>query len=143
MSASSPPKAAADDDRAARIDRLMDAIDLVKDNRRDEARALLHDLIREDPDFQDAWLWMSVAVDSLDQASICLDNVLRINPRNTAAASALYRIRIPELAMERRRTRLRMARDLSASLLWFTIMASLCGALASFGAAAGGLFPQP
>lgn len=136
---SAPPPL--DDDRAARIERLMDAIDLVKDEHRDEARIALHDLIREDPDFQDAWLWMSVAVDSLDQASICLDNVLRINPKNAAAASALYRIRIPELATERRRTRLRMARDLSASLLWLTIMASLCGALASFSAAAGGVLP--
>lgn len=125
-------------EQAARIDRLMDAIDLVRDERREEARALLHDLIREDPDLQDAWLWMSVAVDSLDQASICLDNVLRINPRHSSAASALYRIRIPELALERKRTRLRLSRDLSASLLWFTIMASLCGALASFSAAAGG-----
>ena len=83
-----------EDARAERIDRLMDAMELVKAERRAEARALLHDLIRDEPDFQDAWLWMSVAVDSLDQASICLDNVLRINPRNAAAASALYRIQI-------------------------------------------------
>lgn len=133
---SAPPPSEAE--HAARIDQLIDAIDLIRDERREEARALLHDLIREDPDFQDAWLWMSVAVDSLDQASICLDNVLRINPRHSAAASALYRIRIPELALERTRTRLRLSRDMSASLLWLTIMLSLCGALASFSAAAGG-----
>jgi hypothetical protein len=126
-----------DAERAARIDRLMDAIDLIREERREQAQVLLHDLIREDPDFVDAWLWMSVAVDSLDQASICLDNVLRINPRHVTAASALYRIRIPEMALERKRTRLRLSRDLSASLLWLTIMASLCGALASFSAAAG------
>lgn len=123
-----------EDARAERIDRLMDAMELVKAERRAEARALLHDLIRDEPDFQDAWLWMSVAVDSLDQASICLDNVLRINPRNAAAASALYRIRVPELELERQRTRLRMIRDFAASLLWLLIVVSLCGALASFGA---------
>lgn len=123
-----------EDARAERIDRLMDAMELVKAERRAEARALLHDLIRDEPDFQDAWLWMSVAVDSLDQASICLDNVLRINPRNAAAASALYRIRVPELELERQRTRLRMIRDFAASLLWLLIVISLCGALASFGA---------
>lgn len=131
MDGHAPP---ADDDRAGRIDRLMDAIELVKAGRRAEARAVLHDLIRDDPDFQDAWLWMSIAVDSLDQASICLDNVLRINPRHHAAAAALYRIRVPELQMEQQRARLRMARDFASSLLWLVIVVSLCGALASFGA---------
>jgi hypothetical protein len=125
------------DARADRRQRLLDAIELVEAERRPEARAVLHDLIREDPDFLEAWLWMSVAVDSLDQASICLDNVLRIEPGNTAAASALYRIRIPELALERERTRLRMARDLATSLLWIVIFVSLCGAMASFMALAG------
>ena len=60
--------------------------------------------------------------------------MLRINPRNAAAASALYRIRVPELELERQRTRLRMIRDFAASLLWLLIVVSLCGALASFGA---------
>lgn len=137
---SSPPGApddGANDPRAARIDRLIDAIELVKAEHRDEARLVLHDLIRENPDFADAWLWMSVAVDSLDQASICLDNVLRINPRHATAATALYRIRIPELAGERAGARLRLARDLSSSLLWLLIVSALCGSLASFAAAAG------
>src|SRR5215475_3580624 len=97
---------------AYRIDRLLDAIELVKADRRAEARHLLRGLIGEDNDFEDAWLWMSVAVDSLDQSSICLDNVLRINTKNVEAAGALYRIRIPEMAMERRRARLRLYRDL-------------------------------
>jgi hypothetical protein len=130
-----------DSARAARRNRLMDAIELIEAERRAEARALLHDLIREDPDFLDAWLWMSVAVDSLDQASICLDNVLRIEPGNSAAASALYRIRVPELAIERQRTRLRLARDLATSLLWIVIFVSLCGAMASFMALAGSAGP--
>jgi hypothetical protein len=133
-----PPGLHGDNPRSTRMDRLMDAIEMVDAERRAEARAVLHDLIREDPDFQDAWLWMSVAVDSLDQASICLDNVLRINPGNAAAATALYRIRVPELALERQRTRLRLARDLATSLLWMVIFVSLCGALASFMALAGG-----
>lgn len=135
--ADSPGDSTHDDARAARRNRLMDAIELVEAERRAEARAILHDLIREDPDFLDAWLWMSVAVDSLDQASICLDNVLRINPKHATAATALYRIRVPELAYERQRTRLRIARDMATSLLWIVIVVSLCGAMASFVALAG------
>ncbi|MBE2272365.1 MAG: hypothetical protein IAE80_29285 [Anaerolinea sp.] len=115
----------------ARIDRLLDAIELVKENRRDEARLMLRDLIREDNDFEDAWLWMSVAVDSLDQSSICLDNVLRINAKNSEAAGALYRIRIPEIEMEKRRTRLRFWRDVAFSVMWLLILGTLFGGLST------------
>jgi len=121
-----------DQEAASRIDRLLDAIELVKDNRRAEARHLLRDLIREDNDFEDAWLWMSVAVDSLDQASICLDNVLRCNPKNADAAGALYRIRIPEMKMQKRRARLRFYRDFALSSMWLVIMILLVAAFATF-----------
>ena len=90
-----------------RIDRLLDAIDLVKANRGTEAQPILRGLIRENGDFEDAWLWMSVAVDSIDQAVLCLDNVLRINPDNVNAATALYRLRMAELASQQKRARLR------------------------------------
>lgn len=130
MSTTASRDNAADEARRARIDRLMDAIDLVKSDKREEARAVLRDLIREDAKFEDAWLWMSVAVDSLDQASICLDNVLRINPKNYAAAGALYHLRIPQLEMERRRSRLRMVRDISLTLMWalvlFVLFSGMC-----------------
>ena len=65
------------DPRHARIDRLLDAVDLLREDRRPEAIRILRELIREDGDFEDAWLWMSVAVDSVDQSAVCLDNVLR------------------------------------------------------------------
>ncbi len=128
---------AAEAEAQARIDRLLDAIELVKEDRRAEARHLLRDLIREDTDFEDAWLWMSVAVDSLDQSSICLDNVLRINTKNSEAAGALYRIRIPEMEMEKRRARLRLYRDFALSSMWIVITVLLISAFAtimSFGA---------
>lgn len=110
------------DDEGERIDRLLDAIDLLKANRRHEAYLILRDLIREDNNFEAAWLWMSVAVDSLDQSSICLDNALRINPGNLAAAEALYRIRAPEIKLERERTQLRFYRDMAVGLMWTLVM---------------------
>lgn len=106
----------------SRVDRLLDAIELVKNDRRAEARALLRELVSEDGDFEDAWLWLSVAVDSLDQSSVCLDNVLRVNPRNTEAAGALYRIRMPEIAMDNRRRRLRFYRDLALGSMWALVV---------------------
>ncbi len=123
---------------ADRVDRLLDAIEMVKDNRHTEARHLLRELIREDANFEDAWLWMSVAVDSLDQSSICLDNVLRINPRNMDAAGALYRIRIPELEMQKRRARLRLYRDMASSAMWFIIFILLLAAFITITSLASG-----
>lgn len=113
----------------ARIDRLMDAIELIKDNRRVEALDLLRELIREDNDFEEAWMWMAVAVDSLDHSSICLDNVLRVNPKNTVAAGALYRLRESELLMEERRAHHRLYRDLFLALTWGLFLALLFAVL--------------
>ncbi len=117
---------------AARIDRLLDAIDLVKQDRRQEAVDILRELIREDNEFEDAWLWMSVAVDSLDQSSICLDNVLRVNPGNSEAASALYRIRSPEIELHKRRARIRLYRDLAFGGMWLMTLFLLYAMLFTF-----------
>jgi hypothetical protein len=117
---------------ADRVDRLMDAIDLLKEDRRQEAIHILRGLIREDNDFEDAWLWMSVAVDSLDQSSICLENVLRINREHAEAASALFRLRGPEMLMEKQRGRIRMWRDLSIALMWLLVIVLLYAMLFAF-----------
>lgn len=120
------------DNRADNIERLMDAIDLVKENRRDEAYQLLRQLIRDDNNFEDAWLWMSVAVDSLDQSTICLDNVLRVNPGNIIAAGALYRLSETEMLLARTRNRLRMIRDTALAVMWLLMIAALFAVLFTF-----------
>ena len=122
----------AEQERADRIDLLMDAIELVKVDRRPEAVNILRGLIHADNDFEDAWLWMSVAVDSLDQSSICLDNVLRVNPANNEAASALFRIRSPEMELEKRRGRLRIYRDLALVGMWMLVLGLLYSLLFTF-----------
>ena len=101
------------DKTTTKIDRLLDAIDYIKADQPEQARPLLRGLIQEDKDFEDAWLWLSVAVESLDQSILCLDNVLRINPNNIQAAGALHRLRESELRMEKKRARIRWRRDLS------------------------------
>lgn len=108
-----------------RVDRLLDAIDLVREDRRDEARLLLRDLVNEDSNFEEAWLWMSVTVDTLDQSSVCLDNVVRVNPNNAWAARALHRLRLPEMEMQKRRNRLRLYRDLALTTMWLLVVGLL------------------
>lgn len=119
-------------DDAARIDRLLDAIDYLNEDRAEDARRVLRELIAEDNDFEDAWLWMSVAVDSLDQSSLCLDNVLRINPENVLAAGALHRIRKGEILMQERRLRIRFLRDFSLVSMWLLVLLLLFGMLAAY-----------
>ncbi len=111
------------------IDRLLDAIDLLKAEQREDARALLRGLIQEDSDFEDAWLWMSVAVDSLDESMVCLDNVLRINPKNPEAVHAYSRIRAPDILQTRRRFQIKFWRDILVSVMWLLIVGSLCSSV--------------
>lgn len=118
-----------DTEATGRIDRLLDAIELVKFDRRKEACDILRGLIRENNDFEDAWLWMAVAVDAVDKSEICLDNVLRINPRNIQAAGALFRLRETEMLMRQRGSRLRFGRDLSLGLMWLLVIVLLYAVL--------------
>lgn len=118
--------------RTDRIDRLLDAIELLKLGQRQDGYDLLRELIREDNDFEDAWLWMSVAVESPDQSTICLDNVLRVNPENIQAAGALYRLRESEIRMEKRRDRLGFWRDVSFGLLWLLVIGLMYAVLFTY-----------
>jgi hypothetical protein len=122
----------ADHQDSARIDRLLDAIELVKDERREEALQLLRQLVHDYNDFEEAWLWMSVVVESLDLSSICLDNVLRVNPDNAYAAAALYRIREQELGIQQKRSRYSFYRDLAFIGLWVLIMLLLYSMLFAY-----------
>ena len=112
-----------------RVERLLDAIDLIKENRREDALTVLRQLIREDNNFEHAWMWMAVAVDSLDHSSLCLDNVLRVNPNNGVAAGALFRLRESEMRVEKRREHLRFYRDMCLGLLWVMFIVLLFAVL--------------
>jgi hypothetical protein len=117
-----------------KIDRLLDAIELVKADKRLEAMPLLRQLIQEDSNFEDAWLWMSVAVENIDETIICLDNVLRINPNNANAATALYRLHQAEAEAERERSRLRQLRDWAFTSFWALIFFIIMAVCAAYGA---------
>lgn len=122
----------AESSRQDRLDRLLDAVELIKAGERAAALPILRALIQEDNDFEDAWMWMSVAVETLDQSAVCLDNVLRINPHNQAAAGALYRIRRPELHLLQQRARLRFYRDVFLGATWLLTVLLLLAIAAAY-----------
>lgn len=65
----------------------------LKAGRKAEARALFERVIENDERSEQAWLWLSGAVDTDVDRRICLENVLEINPHNGRARKALDLLR--------------------------------------------------
>ncbi|MEP6774179.1 MAG: hypothetical protein ABJA50_01175, partial [Chloroflexota bacterium] len=53
------------------------------------ARALLTQLVEQDPRNEEAWMWLSGVVSDADEQQICLENALVINPNNAQARKGL------------------------------------------------------
>ncbi len=75
---------------SANVDAMLRAaIDAVRKNQKADARALLERVLDIDERNEQAWMWLSAAVDTDEEKRICLDNVLIINPANEKAKAAL------------------------------------------------------
>jgi tetratricopeptide (TPR) repeat protein len=72
---------------------LCEGIAAAKAGQRDRARELLTRVVEQDEKNVLAWLWLSGAVDNLDEREICLENVLTLEPDNAAARKGLDRTR--------------------------------------------------
>jgi hypothetical protein len=72
---------------------LRKGISAARSGRSDEARHLLHAVVRADPDNEMAWLWLSGLMATNPQKRECLEQVLRTNPRNVYARAGLARLR--------------------------------------------------
>jgi hypothetical protein len=57
-----------------------------------EARALLLDLVRTNPQLEAGWMFLSYTLEDPQQKADCLRQVLKLNPRNTEAKSALEQL---------------------------------------------------
>jgi peptide/nickel transport system permease protein len=71
------------------LDRGMAAI---RAGDRGSARRFLCQALREDPDSESAYLWLSAALGTSQAKAFCLRRVLEINPNNEAARSQLSRL---------------------------------------------------
>ena len=68
---------------------LNQAIEAAKAGRKAEARQLLEAVLDADQRNEQAWLWLSGVVDDDEERTICLENVLTINPHNEVARKGL------------------------------------------------------
>jgi NAD(P)-dependent dehydrogenase (short-subunit alcohol dehydrogenase family) len=57
--------------------------------RREEAQQLLLSAVEQDEQNEDAWLWLSGAVEDPDDMKVALENCLAINPANERAKQGL------------------------------------------------------
>lgn len=68
---------------------VKEGVRLYKANKKTEARALWEQVTELDPYNEQAWLWLSAVVESVDDQRVCLENVLYINPDNPNAKKGL------------------------------------------------------
>jgi len=71
---------------------LHQGIAAAKAGQNERARDLLLQVIDQDDSNEQAWLWLSSVVESLDDRRLCLQNVVAINPGNVYAQAGLRQI---------------------------------------------------
>jgi tetratricopeptide (TPR) repeat protein len=71
------------------IDRLQQGIAAARAGQREQARALLMQVVEGDERNEQAWLWLAGVVDAPEDMRTCLQNVLDLNPGNQQAQHGL------------------------------------------------------
>jgi tetratricopeptide (TPR) repeat protein len=72
---------------------LAAGIDAIKRGQKARGRDLLMQVVEADEHNEQAWLWLSAAVDAPEDQITALENVLEINPNNQVAHKGLERLR--------------------------------------------------
>ncbi len=71
------------------LDLLQQGIVAARAGRREEARALLMQVVESDERNEQAWLWLAGVVDAPEDIRTCLQNALDLNPANQQAQQGL------------------------------------------------------
>jgi len=71
---------------------VQDAIALIKSGRRDEARAILTGILKDDKDNLAAWAGMVQVANNREEAAACLKQVLRLKPGDPWASRQLEKL---------------------------------------------------
>ncbi|HFQ93686.1 MAG TPA: hypothetical protein ENK32_06730 [Anaerolineae bacterium] len=71
---------------------MQHAVTAIKNGDKATGKALLLQLLKEDPDNDRAWVWMSAVMDSSDMRRQCLEEALKHNPNNQIARKELQKL---------------------------------------------------
>ena len=74
---------------------LDTAIAAIKSGDKATGLRLLHDLLKNDPANETAWIWLATCVDDVGKKIYCLKKALTINPSNQVVIKALSRLESP------------------------------------------------
>ena len=73
-------------------ERLVAGITAVKNGDLTQGRDLLESVLEADERNEVAWLWLSGAVETVEEQQLCLENVLAINPQHSLAQKGLAKL---------------------------------------------------
>ncbi|MBN2148677.1 MAG: hypothetical protein JW726_14920 [Anaerolineales bacterium] len=73
-------------------DKLQEAIARIKSGDKQGGKKLIGEVLRENPNSETAWLWMSGVVETDQQRKDCLERILKINPQNQQAIRGLEKL---------------------------------------------------
>jgi hypothetical protein len=68
---------------------LATAVRYAQQGDKAKARELLEAVLKQDRTNEQAWIWLASVVDSPKERRVCIERVIKINPRNTVAQAAL------------------------------------------------------
>lgn len=68
---------------------IREGINAYRAGNREESRTLLLKAVEIDEQNEQAWMWLSAVVDTIEDQQTCLENVLSINPNNEKAKQGL------------------------------------------------------
>ncbi|RPI84923.1 MAG: hypothetical protein EHM41_12130 [Chloroflexi bacterium] len=73
-------------------DRIEQAVRHIELGNKVAAMSLLAQVLKDEPENDEAWAWMAEVVDDPQKKEMCLEKALRINPANQEALEALSKI---------------------------------------------------
>lgn len=73
-------------------DKLNSAIAAFKSGDKNVAQQILSDLVKSEPNNENAWLWLSACLTNVEHKIYCLNKALSINPNNQNAQKALAQL---------------------------------------------------
>ncbi len=84
---------------------LKKAVALIRAGQKEAARQVLSGLLRQEPDNELAWLWISKCFDEPERKKYCFERALKANPENPIARKALKALQadsVPEQPLVKR-----------------------------------------
>jgi len=64
---------------------LVDGARAIQNGKHEEGQSLLMQYVEKDEESEEAWLWLSGALDDPNDIEVALDNCLSLNPNNLRA----------------------------------------------------------